>query len=96
MVVAHEREHAAMPGGAGHIGVAEHVAGAVDPRALAIPQAEDAVILALAANLSLLRAPDGSGRKLLVEARLEDDVGLLQPLPGAPEIWSRPPMGEPR
>ena len=55
----------------GEIGVAEHVAGAVDARALAVPEAENAVEAALAAHLGLLRAPDRGRRQLLVEARLK-------------------------
>ncbi len=44
-------------GATGEIGVAEHVAGAVDARPLAVPHAEHAIVLALAAQLRLLRAP---------------------------------------
>ena len=72
VVVAHQRQHAAVLGGAGEIGVAEHVAGAVDARALAVPHAEHAVVLALAAQLGLLRAPDGGRGEVLVDAGLED------------------------
>ena len=74
MVVAHQREHAAVLRGAGEIGVAEHVAGAVDARALAVPHAEHAVVLALAAQLGLLRAPERGRGEVLVEAGLEQDV----------------------
>ena len=38
MVVAHQREHAAVRRGPGEIGVAEHVAAAVDAGALAVPE----------------------------------------------------------
>ena len=86
MVVTHQRQHAAVPRGAGHVGVAEHVAGAVDAGPLAVPEAEHAVILAVAADLGLLRAPDGGRGQFLVEAGLEHDVGGLEPFPGAPEI----------
>ena len=48
VVVAHQGEHAAVLGGAGVVGVAEHVAGAVEAGALAVPHAEHAVVLALA------------------------------------------------
>ena len=82
VVVAHERQHAAVLRGAGHVGVAEDVAGAVDARALAVPEAEDAVILAVAAHLGLLRAPDGGRGELLVEAGLEDDVGGRRAISG--------------
>ena len=74
VVVAHQREHAAVLRGAGEIGVAEHVAGAVDARALAVPHAEHAIVLALAAQLGLLRAPQRGGGEVLVEAGLEEDV----------------------
>ena len=74
VVVAHQREHAAVLRGAGEVGVAEDVAGAVDARPFAVPHAEDAVVFALAAHLGLLRAPDRGRREILVEAGLEDDV----------------------
>ena len=51
MVVAHQRQHAAVARGAGEVGVAEHVAGAVDARPLAVPDAEHAVEPAFAAQL---------------------------------------------
>ena len=76
MVVAHQRQDAAMLGRAGVIGVAEDVAGAVDARALAVPDAEHAVVLAFAAQLGLLRAPERGRGEVLVEARMEDDIAL--------------------
>ena len=54
---------------AGEIGVAEHVAGAVDAGPLAVPDAEHAIELAFAAQLGLLRAPQRGGGEVLVEAR---------------------------
>ena len=78
VVVAHQRQHAAVLRGAGEIGVAEHVAAAVDAGALAVPHAEHAVVFALAAQFRLLRAPHRGGGELLVDAGLEDDVGLLR------------------
>ncbi len=86
VVVAHQRQHAAVLGGAGEIGVAEHVAGAVDARALAVPHAEDAVELAFAAQLGLLRAPHRGRGEILVDAGLEADVALLKELMGALEL----------
>ena len=50
------------------VGVAESVAGAVDAGALAVPQREHAVVLALAAQLRLLAAPDRGRGEVLVEA----------------------------
>ncbi len=65
------------------IGVAEDVAGAVDARALAVPHAEDAIELALAAQLGLLRAPQRGGGELFVDAGIELDVGGSQEAAGA-------------
>ncbi len=78
VVVAHEGEHAAMPGAAGEIGVAEHVAGAVDAGPFAVPEAEHAVVLAFLAQLRLLAAPQRGRGELLVDAGLEQDVGGAQ------------------
>ena len=83
VVVAHQGEHAAVLGGAGVVGVAEHVAGAVEARALAVPDAEHAVVFALASELGLLRAPQRRGGKVLVEARHELDVVGLEDALGA-------------
>jgi hypothetical protein len=69
VVVAHQRQHAAVLRRAGEVGVAEHVAGAVDARSLAVPDGEDAVMLALAEQFRLLRAPAGGRGEFLVEAR---------------------------
>ena len=90
MVVAHQGEHAAVLRGAGEIGVAEDVAGAVDARALAVPHAEHAVVLALAAQLGLLRAPDGGRGEILVQAGLEEDVVPLEMRLGAHELLVEP------
>ena len=97
MVVAHQRQHAAVPGGAGEIGMAEHVAGAVDARALAVPHAEHAIELAFAAQLGLLRAPERGGGEVLVDAGLELDVVLVEQCRRARmNCWSSLPSGEPR
>ena len=58
--------------------MAEHVTGAVDARALAVPHGEHAIELAFAAEFGLLRAPDCGCRQVLVEAGLETDVALFQ------------------
>ena len=86
VIVAHQRKHAAVFGGAGQIGVAENVAGAIDARALAVPHGEDAVVLALAAQFGLLRAPDGGGGEVLVDAALKADVALFEKRRGAQEL----------
>ena len=90
MIVAHQAEHAAMARGAGHVAVAEDVAGPVDAWALAVPEREDAVIFALAGELGLLRAPDRGGGEVLVEAGLEDDIGGLELLGGPLKLLVEP------
>ncbi len=50
VVVAHQREHAAERRGAGKVGVAQRIAGAVDAGALAVPEREDAVVAVFAAK----------------------------------------------
>src|SRR5208282_3286981 len=72
------RQHAAVFGGAGQIGMAENVAGAVDAGALAVPHGKDAVVLAFAAQLGLLGAPHRGGGQVLIDAALEADVALGQ------------------
>ena len=78
VVVAEAGDDAAELGGAGHVGVAEDVAAAVDAGALAVPEAEDALHPALAVEVDLLAAPEGGGGEVLVEAGLELDVGGLE------------------
>src|SRR3984893_9511514 len=78
VVVAHEREHPAIFRSAGEIRVSEHVAGAIDPRALAVPEAEHAVELALPAQLRLLRSPQRRGSDVLVDAGLKSDVIAIE------------------
>ncbi len=86
VIVAHQRQHAAVLRGAGEVGVAEHVAGAVDARALAVPETEHAIELAFAAQFRLLRAPKCGGGDVLVDAGLELDVVLVEGALGADEL----------
>ena len=78
MVVAGQTQHAAVLGGAGGIAVAEDVAAAIDAGALAVPDADHAVIFGAGREVELLRAPDGGRRQILVHAGLELDVVLLE------------------
>src|ERR1700684_3147523 len=66
--------------------MAEGVAGAIDARAFAVPHGEDAVVLALAAQFGLLRAPDRGGGKILVDAALKADIAFLQKRCSAEEL----------
>ena len=93
VVVAHRGDHAAQRRGAGHVGVAEHVARAVDARALGVPHAKDAVILALAPEFRLLGAPERGGGKVLVQAGIEDDVMGVELLLRADHLLVHPAKG---
>ena len=86
VIVAHQHKHAAIAGCAGKVGVAKHVAGAIDAWPLAVPDGENTVELALAAHLRLLAAPDGGGGEVFVDAGLEDDMGGVELLAGAFEL----------
>ena len=86
MVVAHQGEHAAVLRRTGEIGVAEHIARTVDTRPLAVPKAEYAIELTLAAQFSLLGAPKRGGGEFFVEAGLELDVGGGELAAGAHEL----------
>src|SRR3982074_1097285 len=87
VIVAHESKHAAIFLGARAIGVAEDIAAAVDARTLAVPEREDAVVLAFPAHLGLLRPPYGGRGEILVEARLKQDAGGIERSLGAPENY---------
>ena len=97
MVVAGEREHAAMLRGAGGIGVLQHVHRAVDAGALAVPDAEHAIDRGAREQGGLLAAPDRGRREVLVEAGLEVDVVLFRGTASrAHSALSYMPSGEPR
>ena len=86
MVVAHDGEHAAVRGRTRRVGMLQHVHRAIEARTLAVPDAENAVILRTGAQAHLLAAPHGGGGQILVHARAEHDVPLFQQLPGMPEF----------
>ena len=68
----------------------ERVSRAVDPRPLAVPEAEDAVVAAFAAHFGLLRAPQRGRREVLVDGRLDQDIGRLEDLRRPPELLVEP------
>ena len=85
VVVAGQRDDAAVLRGAGIVGVLQGVARAVDARALAVPHAEHAVVAGAGIEVDLLGAPQGRGRQVLVDAGLELDVVLLDEALGLPQ-----------
>ena len=70
--------------------MAQHVAGTVHPRPLAVPEAEHPVVRALAVEPRLLRAPAGGGRGILVDAGLEHHVMPVEMRLRAPELLVEP------
>ena len=77
-VVADQRDRAAQRRGARHDAVTDRVGRAVEPRVLAVPEARDPVVVVLGQLAEQLRARDGGGGELLVEARAKDDVERIQ------------------
>src|SRR5439155_21485157 len=71
-------EHAAVLRRAGRIPVPKYVAAAVDAGALAVPDADHAIIFGAGRKVELLRAPDRRRREVLVHAGLELDVVLFE------------------
>ena len=78
MVVPHGHQNAAIGRGARHVGVFHRIARPVDARTLAVPEPEDPVELALAAQLGLLCAPERGGGQVFVQAFLKFHVRLGQ------------------
>ena len=85
VVVAGQHEHAAVLRRAGEVGVLEHVAAAVHARTFAVPHREYAIDFGARVQVHLLRAPDRRRGKILVQARLELDVGAVQELLRLPQ-----------
>src|SRR5579883_286697 len=85
VVIAHQSENAAISRAAREIGVAEDVAAPVNPRPLAVPEGEDAIVFTFASHLGLLRAPNGRRGEVFVEARLKDNLCGIEHALGAHE-----------
>ncbi len=85
VVVAGQRQHAAVARGAGGIGMLQGIDRAVDAGALAVPDAEHAIDLGARKQPDLLAAPHRGRREILVEAGHEGDVVLLQERFRAPQ-----------
>ncbi len=86
VIVAGERDRAALGRDAGEIGVAQRVAGAIDARSLAVPNAEHAVDGRAGKAGQMLRAPDRGRGQILVEAGTEDDIVALELSAGPPQL----------
>jgi hypothetical protein len=78
MVVAGQRDHAAILRGTGGIAVLQHVHRAVHAGALAVPDREHAIDGGAGKEIRLLAAPHRGRGEILVEPGLEVDVVLFQ------------------
>ncbi len=78
MVVAGQRQHAAIARRARRIGMLQGVDGAIDARTLAVPDAENAIDLCAGEKPDLLAAPDRGCGQILVQARNESNIMLSQ------------------
>ena len=63
----------------------EHVAAAIDARALAVPHTEDAVVLRTRIEIDLLRPPQRGRREIFVDPRMEFDVMRVEELRRLPQ-----------
>ena len=86
VIVASERQRAALGRGAREIGVAQGVGGSVDARSLAVPDPEHAIDCRVGKVIDLLGAPNRRRGEVLVETRAEDDVVLLKLRRRAPQL----------
>ena len=76
VVIPCQGQHTAPRRGARHIGVLEHIRGAVNARAFAVPNAKHPIefVAARGGKSQLLRAPQSGGGKLFVHTGLENDL----------------------
>src|SRR5262249_47169415 len=86
MIVAGDDQNAAMGRGAIGIAVLECIAGAIDARSLAVPEAEHALDLTPRTGLDLLRAEHRSSGEVLVDRGQKFDAALLEEALGAPQL----------
>src|SRR5579859_3333947 len=66
--------------------MAEHVAATVDARPLAVPDADDAVVIGALGKVELLRPPDRGRREVFVHPGLELDVVPVEVLAGGEKL----------
>ncbi len=86
MVVPGNHQHAAMRRGAIGVAVLQRITGAIQPRALSVPQAEDAFELLVRIGLHLLRAEHGGRGQILVDRWQELDAVFRNQLLRPPQL----------
>ena len=78
MIVSSHGQRPAMLAGTRQVGVAQHVSAAVNPGALAVPDADDSVDVGLRQQLMDLASHHRRCGKILVHARNEVDIVFVQ------------------
>src|SRR5690554_2355537 len=90
MVVPRGDQNAAVPRRARGVAVLQRVAGTVDAGPLAVPEPEHAVVAGAGERARLLRAPDRRRGEILVQPRLEADIGRIEKFLRAPQLAVEP------
>ena len=93
VVVARNRQHAAVPRRARHVRAMQRIAGAIDARPLRIPKPEGPIDMCAGECVELLRSHQHGGGQVLVDPRLEMDVMRRQQFGAAPEFLVQPAQG---
>ncbi len=89
MIVAGDHKHAAMRRGAAGVAVLQRIAGAVDAGALAVPEPEHAIDLAIGLGLDLLRAEHRGRGEVFVDGREGIRCGPASAAPGCARARGR-------
>ena len=86
VIVADHDQHSAVAGAARHVAVADRVHAPIEARTLAVPHGEDSIVPAVAELRRLLAAPDRGRGQILVDGRLEMDVGTGEKAIRGPQL----------
>ena len=89
-VVSYRHDHPAVRVGAGEIGVAQRIATAIHPGALAVPHREHAVVAAALKQVGLLGTPHHGGAEVLVDRRLKVEVMGFEQFAALPQRLVQP------
>ena len=84
-IVTIKDQHAALGMGTFEVAVFKGIARAIDAGTLAVPSREDPFISRARNSIQLLSAPHRRRRHILVQSRLEEDFGFLQPVFDRPQ-----------
>ena len=78
-IIPRQRQHPTKRRAAGGIGMAEHIAGTINARPLAVPNAENTIQARAWRQMHLLRTPNGGRGQILIQPRLEHHIMRAEP-----------------